>query len=723
MNALLNIFRFLYRIRWWLIIGPLFLTLLAIWKTRNMSRTYQTEMTVYTGVVSGYGIESEQLESQNWNILNNTLQNIINIITSKETLKNVSLHLYARCMIYGNPNKDNTYISAEHYKQLVDITPKEVLKLIDKSSEEKTVANLMKYEKPSRDNFVYGLFNWYHPHFSYNALRNIVVKRVESSDILEISYSANDPGIVFQTLDVLNDVYVKEYKTLQFGTTNNVIKYFEAELARVGAELRGREDSLTLYNIQNRIINYDEQTKQVSALDRDYELRFQDIQLAYSNSKTAVRHLEDGLNENLKSIKNNSEFLSRLNRISDLNFSIAEMESFKIDSAQVSLNKQPTQLAQLQRQLTKEEKDLKSFTSKYSDQKYTRDGYPTANFVTLWIDELLKFQKAEAQLLVMDNFKKQLDQQYSHFSPIGSTIKRQERSINFTEQSYLSILGSLNTARLRLKSLEMNSATLKVINPPTFPLESLPTKRRSIVAGAFIGSLVFILGIFLIIELLDRTLRDRIRTERVTSGRVLGAFPRVGGLRRRLYHKACREKAAHYVANQVYGYFNTSQSPHVVNLLTLSINNKNLEISEELAGYWRSLGVGVRVLDYQKDFNPSSREFLFAKGVQDFYQEMSEDIILVNHAPLKSSPVPSTLLRQAAVNLLLVRADSVWKDSDQILFKELNKQSGESPVLICLSEAEQVVVENFTGMLPPYTPLRKLAYRYYQLGLTSARDE
>jgi len=720
---LLYIFRFFYRIRWWVIIGPLVVTLLAVWKTRNMSRTYDAEMTVYTGVVSGFGIESEQLGNQDWNILNNTLQNIINIIVSKETLKNVSLRLYARCMIYGDPNKDNNYISAEHYKQLVAITPKDVLSLIDKSSEENTIERLKKYEKPSRDNFIYGLFNWYHPHFSYNALKNVRVQRVENSDILNISYENNDPGVVYQTLDVLNDVYVKEYKTLQFGTTNNVIKYFETELARIGADLREKEDDLTSYYVQNRVINYDKQTEEVTALDRDYELRYQDILLANSSAKTAVKHLEEGLDENLKSIKSNSEFLARINKISELNYSIAEMENVTLDSLN---NKSRTPyLSNLKSQLEQDEKDLKLFSSKYSNQKYTKDGYPTANFVSQWVDELLKFRKSEAGLRVLANYKNELNNLYSHFSPIGSTIKRQERGVNFTEQSYLSILASLNAARLRLKSMEMNSATLKVINPPTFPLDSKPTKRRSLVLSAAFGSLFFILGIFFIMELLDRTLRDRFRTERVTSGKVLAAFPSIMPMRKpRRFDNECRQKASHYLANQLHGYLDAQTKPCIINLLCLNVETDNQEIAEHLSSYWKDQGVGVHILREGVDFRSSSREFLFAERLSDIVDTgmPPADIYIIIHASLKDTPVPANLLREASINLLVLRADFVWKDNDQILFDTITGHSAPKPLMICLSHAEKSAVEDFTGILPPYSQFRKFAYQYYQLGFTSSKE-
>lgn len=51
--------------------------------------------TVYTGIVSGYDITTTEGTRQDWNIINNAMDNLINIILSQSTLKNVSMRLYA----------------------------------------------------------------------------------------------------------------------------------------------------------------------------------------------------------------------------------------------------------------------------------------------------------------------------------------------------------------------------------------------------------------------------------------------------------------------------------------------------------------------------------------------------------------------------------------------------------------------------------------------------
>lgn len=712
MSGIQYIFRFLYRIRWWLIITPLVVTLIVIGATRNLPRSYHVDMTVYTGVVSGFSTEMGEPVQNSTMLLNNTIDNIINIIKSKETLNDVSLHLYARHMIYGDKQSNNVYISAENYNRLLRISPKEVQDLIDKSSEDNTVENLKRYEKQSPTNFVYGLFNWNHPHYCYGSLdENIKVQRIGNSDMLRISYSANDPGVAYQTLLLLDKIYVKHYKSLQFGSTSSAIKYFEQELERVGKELKTSEDSLVNYNVRNRIINYDEQTKQVAALDKEFELRNQDILFKYQTAESSIKQLEVLLGENATLMKGNAAFLSKLNEISRLNSVIAELESFNKDSVQTTSGIQ--KIKDYKQQLNQKEEEFTTLSTQISNQKYTKEGYPTSNFVTQWIEELLKKEKASAELRIMQKQQQDLDNQYSHFSPIGSTIKRQERSIDFIERSYLSILNSLNAARLRLKSLEMNSASLKLINSPTFPLNAEPSKRKAYTMAAFVGSLVFILGFFLFLELLDFRLRDKVRAERITGGKVLGAFPYLG---KGKYHKIQGEKSIAYMSNTLAGYFQTN-TPTIINLISIKQKVGKTYLASQLADIWEEQGLNVQTLEWDNDFSSFNKEFLLSRTLFDFTPNVKANIYLTEYAALTLNVIPAPLLKEAAINILVLDANSIWSESDRFLLKKLQEQSESTPLYIYLNKAKKDVVESFTGALPPYVKFRPLLKLLERVGL------
>lgn len=713
MDTIQYIFRFLYRIRLWLIFLPLLVTLYMIYKTRNMTKTYEVSATIYSGIATGYNIETDGAARIDWSLMNNTMDNLINIIRSKATLKEVSYRLYAENMIYGDSLHDNNYLLSNTYKALVAITPKEVQVLIDKKSVDKTIENLKKYEKPDSKNFVYGLFNWFHPHYSYYALSKIEVKRAENSDILEIKYISDDPGIAYNTLQILNKEFVNQYQFLRFSETNDVIKYFENELAIQGAKLDISEDSLTQYYVENRIINYYDQTKEIAGLSANYQMDLKDISRNYNSAKSLIEELESRMDKNTLLLKDNSVFLSKLKKISDLTTAKVELEAFNTDSTSAKASK----IQRYRRELAKAESDLYEFSDKYNTEKYSKEGISSSQFISPWMEQLLRKTKAEAELQVMNEFTTELNKEYAHFAPIGSTIKRKEREIDFTERNYLSILSSLNAARLRQKNLQMSSASLKVLNEPIFPINPLPTKRRMMVAGAFAGTFAFVLGFFILLEIIDRTLRDKIRTERITGIKVLGAFPGPSALKHRGFNKECERIASKSLFNSIQPYL--ANRTKFINFISMEEGDGKTYLVEQLKEYLYSLGISVYIKEWDMNNNIQKKDYLLTVSSELADLSGKLEILIVKHPPLQEMTIPNVYLENAALNILIARADKGWTDTHQELLKRTKQQASITPLFIYLNRANRHTVETFTGMLPPFTSFRKFLFKLYQLGLTS----
>ena len=56
MDLFRYIIRFLYKIRWYLVILPLIALVVAWFMTRDMERVYDANTTIYTGMITGYNL-------------------------------------------------------------------------------------------------------------------------------------------------------------------------------------------------------------------------------------------------------------------------------------------------------------------------------------------------------------------------------------------------------------------------------------------------------------------------------------------------------------------------------------------------------------------------------------------------------------------------------------------------------------------------------------------
>lgn len=720
MKFIISTIRTLFRQRWLIIIGTVLLTSLVYYLTRHMKGGYDVKATLYTGVASGYSLENDK--RTDWSTVQNSMDNLISIIQAESTLKRVSLRLFARVLIQGDPVKEQNGITPSSYNytynHLKNSPPgNEILKLIDKSSEDKTVANLETYMRPHKENYIYGLFYYSHPYYSYNALKNIKVQRRLTSDLLDISYSSGDPGIAYNTVSILMSEFVEEYRRIRYGETDKVIKYFEEELKRIGKKLNMEEEDLTKYNVEKRIINYLDETKEIAAISKEYELREQDALFAFNSSESMLAELERHMDSNAKQVLQNMEFVDKLREASSLTGKISETE------AMTDSKKKDTQsLTGDKKRLSEVRQELNDLATSYIGHKYTKEGASRASIIDQWLEQTLLYEKAKAELKIVQDARKELNGRYVFFAPVGTTIKQKERMINFTERNYLTVLQSYNEALLRKKNLEMTSATLKVLNEPTYPISANSTNRKQIVFAACAVIFLMIVALILLVEMLDRTLRDASRTTRVTGYKVIGAVPTTSSSRYGAFTKAYVEQSVSELSNSILRFLTERKSPGVfiINIFSISENSGEEEIGNMICGYMQSRMLNVRKITYGEDFNTDSSRYLLSKSITDFYDLQGEDILIVVYPPLSESNIPSALLQDANINILVAPADSGWKTVDKQLCEQLMLQMGKSntPFRICISHASREAVEDFTGQLPPYTLLRRIGYRLSQLSLT-----
>ena len=721
MDLFRYIVRFLYKIRWYLIILPLIALIVAWFSTRNMPRVYDANTTIYTGMITGYNLEGGSGAAGGNNQANIT--NLMLLMTTDVTIHEVSLRLFARCMMYGNPSKDNNYISSEHFRQLSATVPADVKALINHNSEQATYANLKAYEKPSQDNYLFGLLN-YHPWFGINSITSrLKVMQLKRSDIIDIAYTSNDPGIVYNTLDILNEVFARQYQQLRFGETNEVIKFFEREVARLYKILTGAEDDLIRYNVSKRIINYGEQTKAVTGLDASQQTSDNSQLMNYTTAKSLMDYLERQLGDRAKIIRANREFTDQITDISRIQSRISNLRLMNSEGGEGNVESQ-LELAKAEKMLQDRTNRMKELTRDIEAGSYsTETGVKANDMIQKWLDQVLLLEKTKAEMSAQDIMRQKIDQQILYYAPIGATLARKDRHISFIEGNYMEMLKALNSARLRQRNLQMTTAKLRVLNPPMFPMNAQPTNRMMILLGAFLLTFALTALYFFIVELLDRTLRDRMRSERITKVPVMGCFPKESTLRYRRFNKTIADMALRQLSKSLLPHFKEGQQ-NVLNLISTDAGNGKSYLAQELENYWISIGLQVRRLTYDEDYLAEDSRFIMAKDIKDICPDiLPNEIAIIEYPNLDDNSVPPALLNMGTINLLVTRANRTWKDVDQKALKELQSQlEDQNTLYMYLTEAQRYAVEEFVGQLPPYTKFNNFVYRISQMGLTAVEN-
>lgn len=719
MDILLFISQFLYRIRYWLLWGTLFVTGLVIYFTQFLPYSYTVKSSLYAGITSSTSLDGAAV---NFSVVAATFDNLVNIAKSRGTLEKVSLRLLASSYTHGEEWKDNQYIQAKHYRQLLQITPKEVMELIDRKDESKTLANLTAYKKNDHNNFIYSVFNRTIAFYSMAALDRVELKRIGNSDILDISYTSADPGLTQLTVAFLIEELINAYEILRFKSTNDVIAYFEEQVRLAKVRLSEEEDNLMHYNVQEHIINYGEETKALAATRYQVDDRLEAAKRTYEGAVALRKMLDEKMDVRAQIIRNNTNLLQELDKVSNLNQSIMEKEIFisdKSKSKSEELQKEKTELRQAEDRISSISDNLNEFA-------FTKEGVGIENMINEWLIALVNEARAQAEMKVLESRQQDIFDQYSHMSPVGTQVNRKERAIDIAEDNYRTQLSGLASANLRLKNIEMSTSNLQTVAPPSYPLTDNGRNRLMYILAAFFGSMIFIILYFLLIEVLDHTLRDPYRSKRLSGLPVIAAFNGISNLKYRGFLKACNRLAAAYCCNRLNKYMKVGE-PTVINLLSINSREGKSFLAKYFIRHWESEGLRVRLVTHDYDFESNGKQYVQAQQLSDFWMlneaEKTPDIILVEYPSIKDSSIPLPVLQKADVNLLIANACRLWRDSDNTTLAPFKEALKDTPFMLYLNNADRDVVESFTGELPPKMPIHSFISRLAQLGLTSQKNE
>ena len=761
-----------------LIVVPIFLGCLVILLTTNPSFKYSSETLLYTGLASGSSIEMDK--TFNYQATNTAFDNLINIINSRETQEEVAIRLLAQHLML--PEANPKYISQEHFIEFQKKIPKDIYKYvstgnvtdidpdqlnnyhyepfpseINRKNYEKTVSNLKALMKSGSDNFVYELLNYGEDkHYSLKAISEIKAQRINSSDLMKLSYTVNDPGICQQTLSIYNQVCIINYKSIKENRSDAVVKYFENELEKARGFLKDAEDKLLEFNKSSNIINYYEQSKAVAVVKEEMDVNYKKITAELAGVNAGTKKLEEKIKIQ-EIIQEKSNILLKKKRdLGDLNFKIALTQS-EIESS----NKQQDilKLDKLKIQSEVLISDIKKGVDELYTYQNSIDGLPISKVLPDWINNVVESEKLKAQINVINGQNNDFKEVYAEYAPAGANMKRLEREISVAEQGYLEILHGLNLAKLKLQDSEMSS-NLKTIDSRFFPLTPNPTKRAIlIIAAAFLGGLLT-LAIIFVMEYFDDTLRNSKIASKNIGLSSLGMIPKILLNPGNINLPFIQNRLIETITQNIIQYFSTKEILNrpktIVVFSTQSMEGKTV-ITGNIAKSLKKEGKKVFVLTHKEkqkhlknkrkspilhkifgyqdpriDFeNPfladistylsddelrfyeMNTNFFDAKNYTDFLKSKSieinntPDFVIIELPAIIYHKYPIELIKNADLNILVCRSNRIWSDADKSATKNLIETCA-SKINLIINGVHINEIESVLGDLPKKrTKIRK----------------
>lgn len=652
--------------------------------TRSLSKTYETETEIYTGIASGLNVNSVEKATLDYFATSNAYDNLINVIRSRQTLELTGERLLAQHLMLDTSKQ--RYISEEAWGNLQYMVPKKLKdSLVVKGDTLKTLENIQQYkiENYSSKRIKLLFFDGASP-YSQEAIQGVQVERIGNSDLIKLKYSWSDPGIAQNTLVILNQVFTGRLSAIKQGQGADVVEYFRKQVTLSEAKLGEREEILKEFRTRNRVINYNEQTKSIAMEKEKMEDEYQKELAMKAAKEASVEKLEEQLALNREILRYAQEALEKKSELNTITARIAELEVFLNDKE--LLDKLKYRQKQLRKQV---QSDL---LSKYAYSK-TTDGVKMDKILEEWLNSTLALKESNARLEVFQTRKQYFNRKYDEFAPLGSELDKMEREIDVQERNYLELLNSYNNALMRQESESLSTGGLVITVPPYFPLEPLKSKRLLLILVAGLVGFIVPLAFVVLMEFLDNSIRTPQRAEEFTNQKLLGAYPNlsqkgenktidmdwlknhsVGLMSQNLRLQTRRQNILDKKPKLVLVYSTRGQEGK--SLMTHVLANELVSLN------FRVLVIGSNSMEEEDrfyDFNPYefNKSFLkvksFTELVEDQYDEGLYDFIFFIINSVTSEQYPIELVEKADMAVHVINVNRTWKKGDTFALNEFTK--------------------------------------------------
>ena len=690
----------------WVVLLPLLCAASVYWLTRNLPRDYVSSTTLYTGVASGYSITNDGDQRVDYFAVNNAFDNLLATAKSRETLEQISLRLLAEHLLLRKP--DYKVLGGRGFQNLKKIAGAKLMAEAQILNDTQRVFNYLQTVYASKaDNPIARILDGTGSFYSIDNIRSgIVVTRINTSDMIQVTYNCADPAVCMRTLELHSEIFISKYKGLKVDQTNSAVEYFEGKLAEIKGKLQTSEDNLKDFGQKHQIINFYEQTRYIAQSKEELDQEIYKEKMDRDASAQALKLVESKLNSREKQITNSTNLIGMRERLSAINADLVVADVYSNTQKVSALTAQKNFL----------EDSIKHETTNYNTLSYSIETVPRTDLIQQWVNNAIALDKSNASLNVLSNQRVNYLKEYDEFAPMGSTLKRLDRQIDINEQEFLSILHGLNLARLRQSSIELSS-NLVIIDNPFFPLQAQSSKRSLLIIAAFMAGLIIVTSVIIGKEMLDSSVRTPDRAKKIIglplAGVTLAADTGKAG---KHYKNSLSLILTEQLVNTVLPHIISEIDTHgnaQVSLIATRAGTYQIKDIQQLHGQLYQL--------YEDTFwiLPESEEETFSAALpahsfatyqpgvgQLAYkcpsslvqQDLSNYRLLIYVTPLLSRhALPMSIVKLSQVNLLVVNARDTWQPADKEYLKKARDIDRTIPFFTWLVNTSDVNIDNVVG--------------------------
>lgn len=689
----------------WFILIPCLTAGTAYYVTRNEPKVYKSQATLYTGLVSRYSLLSDK-QAGMADRSANAFDNILTTLNSKETLLQIGIGLLTDHLRLQHP--DTLVLSEAGFQKLHQAIPPSWQNALLMNSDSAQVHQLVdSLSKAQTSNPIKTLLLNSDSYYSVQQLGEKIKgsARKNTNDVLIMEYEADDPAVAQRTLVYAIDILNKRYSTLKTSETNSVVGFYEEKLQKAKETLDQAEANLRAFNTSHNVLDYDEEARNVTS-SRESLINEYNQELMRKNAAKAAL---DALNRRMSQQGNLYAASADLN---EKQKKLTEAEN-KLSNAR-AYGQPKNVISRLQVMVAQASEDLKASAQKYDAVAGSSDAVSNQTIANDRLAKQLEYEEASARLELYQKRIREYENKTSSYTPLGSQLRQLERALSVAEKEYLNLLQQVEESQTHRQDIAI-AGTLEILDAPDFPLAPLASKRFQLIAigvgvGIFLALLLTALSFWL-----DKRIHSPEQAEAMTGRPITAIFPTVK--KPLVYTKATR--AARSTFEQLFNAINIEVTqapskpyPPIITLFSIGskqgktwVANGLIQLyadADQQVAYCYPRTSGKEQQEYRKGvtyFPYTVRpDFMNVTGIDyliDYKQGFDAtqyDRIILELPALITNQIPVYLLKNSALSLLVINANSAWTRAEKQLLG-LYERVTNQPILTILNQVEANYVD------------------------------
>jgi len=462
---------------------PIITIIITFFLTRNLPNQYSSKAQIATGLVD----QSQQILNQRVldqeSKINQEFQNLIQIMLTKHILDQVSLKLIIHDFTSKKPFLEPSKLiktlnpsSRQHAIQVFQEKYKSKQPLYLFNEDQKGLAKViasMKYDEES-------------------LMKNLRIYRLNNSDFIQVEFDSENADLSAYVVNSLCSEFINYYTIILKENQLKAVNFLDSVLGKKEGDLNGKIAQLKGYKIENRVLNLNEQAKQLYEQLGEFETKKQATEQEIISTAGALAGIEAKFNPKER------KYLEAV--MSNINIEIAKTkdEISIANDGLVRSNFDPVYDRKIDSLKTVLTEQIISSSDKYISSPLVAK----ESLINQKIQLQINLDLAKNSVNSLKNEITRLNKRFDQLVPHEAVIQGYENSINVASQEYIEILKKFNQTSLDSK-LSIRLRQLETAMPGALQ----PSKKMLLVILAGVISFVFCVIVLFVLFYLDDTIK------------------------------------------------------------------------------------------------------------------------------------------------------------------------------------------------------------------------